>query len=261
MDELLTTFAELNSLPEEIIDNLGDSIDTLLETTLDNPQIHSMLKEVIQGYKDLGYNREMIDAELANTAARVDEAYNEVLRNGVSDTHKRYLDMVREAFLGYLDIVKSADFNDCTIHIQLCHPNAKMPERAHWYDAGADLYAVQDDILYPGETKIIPTGLRMAIPPRWMVSVRPRSGMSAKTNIRVANAPGTIDPGYLQDIGVIMTNTGDERYEIHTGDRIAQMIVEKRYTVELVQCDDVTKHSELNRENASGSAGFGSSGK
>jgi dUTP pyrophosphatase len=112
------------------------------------------------------------------------------------------------------------------VRLELCHPNAKIPTYAHSTDAGCDVYAVEDCTIAPGSTKILGTGLKVAVPDGWVLSVRPRSGMSAKTKIRIANAPGSIDAGYRDEIGIIVDNIGTEPYTISVGDRIAQFIIE-----------------------------------
>lgn len=92
------------------------------------------------------------------------------------------------------------------IPIELCHPNAKIPTYAHETDGGADVYAVEDITLRPGEQTIVKTGLKIACPPGYAVLVHPRSGLSAKTKMRVCNAIGLIDSDYRSEIGVIIEN-------------------------------------------------------
>ena len=92
------------------------------------------------------------------------------------------------------------------IPIELCDERAKMPTYAHESDAGMDVYALEDITLRPGETKIVPLGFKVAIPYGYEIQVRPRSGTSAKTKLRVSNAPGTIDSGYRGEVGVIIEN-------------------------------------------------------
>lgn len=87
-----------------------------------------------------------------------------------------------------------------------CHENAKAPAYAHETDSGMDVYALEDITLAPGEQKIIPIGIKVALPAGYELQVRPKSGISAKTKLRVANAPGTIDAGYRDEIGVIIEN-------------------------------------------------------
>ena len=87
-----------------------------------------------------------------------------------------------------------------------CHEDAKTPAYAHETDSGMDVYALEDITLAPGEQKIIPIGIKVALPAGYELQVRPKSGISAKTKLRVANAPGTIDAGYRDEIGVIIEN-------------------------------------------------------
>lgn len=121
---------------------------------------------------------------------------------------------------------------------------AILPVYAHDHDAGMDIYAAEDVLLIPGDTKLVPTGLAAAIPVGYEAQIRPRSGISLKTMIRIPNSPGTIDAGYRDQICIIMHNasflpsfhdsisplTLDEKnnrhgtYLIRRGDKIAQMI-------------------------------------
>jgi dUTP pyrophosphatase len=79
--------------------------------------------------------------------------------------------------------------------------------------------------LHPMERRIVPTGLRIAIPPGFEVQIRPRSGLALKHGITLPNTPGTIDSDYRGPLGVALVNLSDRPYTIAHGDRIAQMIV------------------------------------
>ena len=104
----------------------------------------------------------------------------------------------------------------------------------------------------PGESKLIPTGFCLEIPKNYEVQIRPRSGLALKHGITVLNSPGTIDSDYRDAVGVILINTGQHNYEIHHGDRIAQLIVSPTVKATFTF---VTEISETNR------GGFGSTGK
>jgi len=145
---------------------------------------------------------------------------------------------------------------------------ASLPFYAHPGDAGMDLRANQDIVLSPGETKIIPTGFKTAIPEGYMVEIRPRSGLNAKTPLRVFFSP--IDEGYRGEYGVIMTNysplntkdnicTIDDKgafgtFHIRKGDRIAQIVMSRYVTMDLQQVEDINQFS------GDRGGGFGSSG-
>lgn len=93
--------------------------------------------------------------------------------------------------------------------------------------AGADVRAANRDemVLEPGESKLIPTGLKMEIPSGYEIQVRPRSGLALKYGITVLNTPGTIDADYRGELGVILINHGKEPFSITYGMRIAQLIL------------------------------------
>lgn len=92
------------------------------------------------------------------------------------------------------------------IPIEYCHEDAKMPTYAHLTDAGMDIYLTEDVVIHPGETKLIPTGIKVAIPLGYELQVRPKSGRSLKSKLRIANTPGTIDAGYRDEICIIADN-------------------------------------------------------
>ena len=123
------------------------------------------------------------------------------------------------------------------IPIELCHEKAKMPTYANIGDAGLDIYALEDITVHPGETKLIKTGLKVAIPYGYELQVRPKSGRALKTKFRVANTPGTIDSGYRDEIGVIIDNIeppiADIKYHFNeNGEIILESILHgKDYTI------------------------------
>jgi len=140
------------------------------------------------------------------------------------------------------------------IQVNLLHPDAILPQYAHGpeEDAGMDLHAVEDVLLEPGVPALVPTGLAIELPPGFEAQIRPRSGLALRHAITLPNAPATIDPGYRGEIRVILLNLGREPYQVHKGDRIAQMVVARYEAVEWVEAE----LSETRR----GAGGFGSSG-
>jgi dUTP pyrophosphatase len=164
------------------------------------------------------------------------------------------------------------------VKIKRLSEDAVIPKYAHEGDAGFDLVAAEDVIIEPGETKIIPTGLAIQLPPNYEMQIRPRSGITLNTHLRVQL--GTVDSGYAGPIGVIVDNTarnidgttprvrnlkgkteylgGEEYYDkysyiIRKGDRIAQAVINQ---VEQAQFFVVGELDETER----GAGGFGSSG-
>lgn len=142
------------------------------------------------------------------------------------------------------------------IKVVKTHPDVKLPEYKHEGDAGMDLAYFGDKpiTLKPGETKAIPTGIKIQLPLGKEAQIRPRSGLSLKTALRVTNTPGTIDSGYTDEVMVIVQNTNlDEPYNIFSGDRIAQMVICDYYKGVFIEVD------ELNNTDR-GANGLGSTG-
>lgn len=121
--------------------------------------------------------------------------------------------------------------------------------------AGMDIYANvhTDTVVAVGEIKLIPTGIRIALPQGYEAQIRPRSGLALKNGITMVNTPGTIDSDYRGEIGVIIINHGHEPFTIKRGDRIAQMVINK---YEHVFWTETGSLDETER----GSGGFGHSG-
>jgi dUTP pyrophosphatase len=135
-------------------------------------------------------------------------------------------------------------------------PDLPAPARASAHAAGLDLRAALDEELFlqPGERRLVPTGVAVAIPPGYEGQVRPRSGLALKHGVTVLNTPGTIDADYRGEIGVILINHGAESFAIRRGDRIAQLVI-----APVPDCD-LEPVAELPATDR-GDGGFGSSGK
>lgn len=124
--------------------------------------------------------------------------------------------------------------------------------------AGADLRANFPDrapvMLRPGERRLIPTGLRVEIPPGFEMQVRPRSGLALKQGLSLPNAPGTIDSDYRGPLGVIVINLGADPIRIAHGDRIAQAVVAPVVQARFEIAGELS-------HTARGTGGFGSTGQ
>ena len=138
------------------------------------------------------------------------------------------------------------------IKLEKTDESANIPKYANKGDSGFDLASIEPVTLAPGETKLIGTGLSFSIPEGYEMQVRPRSGMSAKSKFRIANAPGTVDSNFRGEVKIIAENTGHRPIFIEKGDRIAQGVICPIYEAVFVE-------EEL-EDTARGSKGFGSSG-
>jgi dUTP pyrophosphatase len=139
------------------------------------------------------------------------------------------------------------------IKVKKLHQDAILPSYAHAGDAGMDVYAVENNILNPGERKLIPTGLSFEVPVGYEMQVRPKSGLALKNGITLVNTPGTLDSGYRGELKVILINHSNEKYEVKKGEKIAQIVIAKYEEAEM---QEVQELSETQR----GAGGFGSTG-
>lgn len=203
----------------------------------------SMKEEFLKTIKSGEYQKEQI--EKGSSQEEIDRSLQSLFSvkkeidnyDGLSTEKIEYLNLIIDETINILLNIPYRD--KVKVQVEFCHPNAKEPTYANPDDAGCDVYAVETTHIAPGGTYIVKTGLKVAVPAGWMLSVRPRSGMSAKTGIRVANAPGTIDTGYRDEVGIILHNTGNEIYTINEGDRIAQFVIEPAPMIVFEQVDSV----------------------
>ncbi len=140
---------------------------------------------------------------------------------------------------------------------QLTHAlDLEPPAYATDEAAGMDLRAAlrESITLKPGERKLVPTGLEVALPPGFEAQIRPRSGLALRHGITLLNTPGTIDSDYRGEVKVLVVNLGSEPFEIHHGDRIAQMVVAPVSRVQVLLVPDLP-------DSERGDGGFGSTGR
>lgn len=139
--------------------------------------------------------------------------------------------------------------------IKRLDPDLPLPSYAKPGDAGADLYSRIDIELSPGERKLIPTGIAIALPPGFAAFVHPRSGRAIKEGLGMVNAPGTVDAAYRGELQVILINYDAKTpITIKRGERIAQLIIQKIEHAEFVELEELPGSPR-------GSDGFGSTGK
>jgi dUTP pyrophosphatase len=138
--------------------------------------------------------------------------------------------------------------------IQRLDPDLPAPSYAHPGDAGADLLAVSDLTLKPGERGLVGTGIAIALQDGYAAFVHPRSGLAAKHGVTLVNAPGTVDAGYRGEIKVCLINLDqDAEFTVRRGDRIAQLVIQQ---VEKARFVEVTTLPG----SARGDGGHGSTG-
>jgi dUTP pyrophosphatase len=140
------------------------------------------------------------------------------------------------------------------VPIRRLDPDLPLPRYAHPGDAGADLLARVDATLQPGERVLIPTGIAIALPEGYAAFTHPRSGLAARHGITIVNAPGTVDAGYRGEILVNLVNLDPrDAFEVHRGDRIAQLVVQRVSEAVFAEVDSLPESSR-------GETGHGASG-
>lgn len=130
-----------------------------------------------------------------------------------------------------------------------------LPQYMSEHASGMDVVAaVAEPItVAPGDVRLIPTGIVVAVPPGYEVEVRPRSGLALKHGITVVNAPGTIDSDYRGEVGVILGNVGREEFTVRRGMRIAQLVVRPVLRAQVAVKEELP-------DTERGEGGFGSTG-
>ena len=266
----LEDLGALLALPDEQFMLLSGAILLELEKSLNDVNDRILM---VQGMNAAGVKAEDIAVSYLQISQQIDEQLSNILSRPKRDFLKRMLGMVANA----INETEGMSKRTIQIPIEICHENAKIPAYARIGDAGMDIFALEDIEVKPGETKLIPTGIKVAIPIGYELQVRPKSGRALKTKLRVANTPGTIDSGYRDEIGVIIENIEspikDITYEfdsegrpiitsiehgrpfyIGKGEKFAQLILSEVPTASFYQVDSVDNIGE-NR-----GGGFGSTG-
>lgn len=267
----LEAFASVLALPDEEFKTLSGIILDELNKSLNNPNDRLLLA---QSFNAQGITSDEVIANFKELATQIDSIKDDVLPQAKRDFVKQIVGLMVNAIAETEGISKRI----IQIPIELCHPNAKIPAYAKPGDAGMDIYALEDFEVAPGERKIIKTGLKVAIPRGYELQVRPRSGTSVKTALRVANTPGTIDSGYRDEIGVIIENIEPKIkdiayvfdnngniiiksilhgsvFNVGKGERFAQLVLNEVPSAAFYPVDSVAQIGE-NR-----GGGFGSTGK
>ena len=260
--ESLELMGTLLVMEDEDFDKVKDSVlDAMREgvSRQENRQLYATL------VKQNNFSKEQYIEELKKIDSLVDTEMPD-FSESKRDFMKQFFSICYNAIIDSFDVDKRA----IQIPIEICNPEAKIPTYAHKGDAGMDVYSTIDVTIAPGETKLIPLGFKVAIPEGYELQVRPRSGFSLRTHLRVANAPGTIDSGYRDEVGIILHNCaptiqdfGDGRsetclygpsYTISKGDRIAQLVLQAVPTALFIKTSDISKIGEDRN------GGFGSTG-
>lgn len=190
--------AALFTLEDEQFDILKEIILGELELSFKNDSEKIIL---LNSLRENGVNIEELPKIYLTLTKEIDKQLTII-----SETKRDFLKRIFSIIVNSINDIKEIKNEVINIPIELCHENAKIPTYANVGDAGLDIFALEDITVNPGETVLVKTGLKVAIPKGYELQVRPKSGRALKTKLRVANTPGTIDSGYRDEIGVIIEN-------------------------------------------------------
>lgn len=268
IESLAQGFMSLLELSDQDFLTLAPLIIDQFERSMNEPSERLTL---VQSLNARGLKAEDLQNEIMGL---INEIENTNFSNEKKDFMKRILNSIVNTIMETEGIAKKY----ISVAIEKCHEDAIVPQYANVTDSGMDLYALEDYVIHPGQTALIPTGIKVAIPAGYELQVRPKSGRALKTKLRVANSPGTIDAGYRDEVKIIIENIEppikDITYEfdddghikitsilhgsdmfIGKGEKFAQIVLAEVPKVVFYNVDNVLKI-----ENDGRSGGFGSTG-
>ena len=267
-------FEELSmllALPEEHFAMLAPVFLEELEKSFNNVEDKLFIAQAMNA---AGAKMEDLQESYTALIASLDKEFANVMSGQKIDFLKRFLSISYNAIADIQGVTKRV----IQVPIELTSEGAKIPTYANLGDGAVDLYAPEDFTIGPGETKIIPVDIKVALPYGYAFLIHPRSGLSAKTKLRVANSVGLVDSQYKGVIGVILENVEPrikdviyefddnnrpvikaiehgQSYTISKGDRFAQMRLVEVPQASFFQVDSVDGIGDDR------GGGFGSSGK
>jgi dUTP pyrophosphatase len=193
------SFEMLMEIPDDIF---VKAYPLLLEEIEKSFTANGQLTLMLQQINMRGDKLEDVLEHLDDTANKIDEAMVGILSPIKRDFFKELIYTIKNKLSEAEGIAKKT----IAVPVELCHSDATIPEYARLGDAGMDVRAMESYDIDPGKSVLVSTGIKMAIPKGYAILVQPRSGLSAKTKLRIANTPGLIDSGYRDEIKVIIEN-------------------------------------------------------
>ena len=263
VNDIMESLVKLLALPEEQFQILAPGIMQSFQQVINNPNDKIGLVQILNA---TGYRADDMLKVFDDLKDEIDKTDLPVIKK----------DFLKEMFGSICTAVNDTEGiakRMVQIPIELCNENAKIPQYAHISDSGMDIYALEDITIKPGETALVPTGIKVALPVGFEFQVRPKSGRALKTKLRIANTPGTIDQEYRDEIKVIVENieppikdiTINEEgkvtsvlygsdFTIGKGEKFAQLILME------VPKASFTRVEKINEIDGDRGGGFGSTG-
>lgn len=263
-NELADTIVKLLSLPDEEFSILAPGILQSYQQSLNNPNDKIML---VQTLNASGIKAEDFTASFLNIEEEIDKMT-------IPRIKRDFLKELIGSLVNAINDTEGISKRNVQVAIELCHEDAKVPQYAHITDSGADVFAIEDITIHPGQTVLVPTGIKIAPPPGYEVQIRAKSGRALKTKMRLCNAIGTVDQGYRDEIKVIIENveppikdiTIDDEgkvtsieygkdYFICKGEKFCQLVLMEVPKASFYRIDSVMELGE-NRNGGFGSTGL-----
>lgn len=270
-EDTMSMFGAVLAMPEDQFILVGPVILDHLQRSMNDPNVKIAL---VTQLNENGYKGNQLTTIFMEICNEIDDQMSDI-----SQQKRDWIKQILGIIINAVNETEGISKRYITIPYELCHEKAKEPAYAHVTDSGMDVFALENITLAPGEQKIIPIGIKVAIPAGYELQVRPKSGISAKTKLRIANTPGTIDAGYRDEIGIIVENVeppikdiqydfNDDgsvninsmsiihgsSYTIGEGQKIAQLVLAEVPKVTLLK---VEKVSDIGEDRG---GGFGSTG-
>ena len=242
-DSVYDEFIAMLSLPDEKFEAVYPELKNRFDAVFKS---NGFQRETIQNLAGISYE------SIKEEETEVRNFLEEIKAEETLSEHKKelFIKLIENSMLASFEFAKLPR-ERVEVKVEKLDPDVQLPTYAHPTDAGADIYSNEIITIESGETKVVHTGIKVAIPIGYSILIYPRSGMSLRTGLRVANSVGVVDSDYRDEVGVIITNTAKEPYTINKGDRIAQMIIAAAPMITWTE----EKLDTTNR-----GAGFGSSG-
>ena len=197
----LAVLGAILATPDEQFEVIKPSLYDNIQSTFNAPEAKIAFSQMLNSQ---GVRIEDFTDNLDNFVTAVDELAAEGVE--LSESKKDFLKFIFTTFINTMEQSNMVSHRVITIPIELCRDGAKLPAYATDGSAAMDIYSPEEYTIAPGECIIIPTGLKVNIPIGYALLIQPRSGLSRKTKLRVANTPGLIDSDYHEEIGVIIEN-------------------------------------------------------
>ena len=189
------------AMPDDAFETVKGTLFDTIKSTFNSPEARINFAQMMnqQGLKIEDFTNNLDDLV---------QAVDDMAAEGVelSDSKKDFLKFIFTTFVNTMEDSNMVAHRVLTIPIEVCRDGAKLPTYATNGSAAMDIYSPAEYTIAPGECIIIPTGLKVNLPIGYALLIQPRSGMSRKTKLRVANTPGLIDSDYHEEIGVIVEN-------------------------------------------------------